>query len=324
MNDQLKRLSVVPAFEPHMSDPEAAYTDVITTMQVNVGLQCNQACKHCHVKGGPDRTEAMSREVMECCLDVFRNDENLTTIDITGGAPEMNPEFRWFLKECCKLADTVYVRTNLTILEQPGYEDLPELYRDLGVTVFASLPYYREKDADRQRGKGVFQSSIKMLQKLNSLGIGEPGGPDLNLVYNPGGAFLPPDQESMGELYHQKLEKDFGIHFSNLFAITNNPVGRFGDFLERSGNLERYMNTLFDAYNPASEPAMMCRYQISVGYDGRIFDCDFNQAVDLPVITKETIFDLREHGIQKRHIALANHCYGCTAGQGSSCGGATS
>lgn len=324
MNDQLKRLSVVPAFEPHMEDKEAAYTDTITTMQVNVGLKCNQACKHCHVKGGPDRTEEMSREVMECCLDVFKKEKSLTTIDITGGAPEMNPNFRWFLKECAAIADTVYVRTNLTILEQPGYEDLPELYRELGVTIFASLPYYSEKDADRQRGKGVFQSSVKMLKKLNELGFGEEGGPDLNLVYNPGGAFLPPAQEAMAQVYHQKLDQDFGIHFTNLFAITNNPVGRFGDFLERSGNMERYMNTLFNAYNPGAEPAMMCRFQISVGYDGRIYDCDFNQAVDLPVTTGETIFDLRENGMGKRHIALANHCYGCTAGQGSSCGGATS
>lgn len=324
MNRQLERLNCVPAFEEHLKNKDTAYTDVCSIMQVNMGSLCNQACKHCHVEGGPNRTDAvMSKEVLQACLDVFRENDCLETIDITGGAPEMNPNFEWFLREACQICGHVIVRCNLTILTEEKYAHLAEVYRDLNVEVFSSLPYYREKDTDRQRGFGVFEKSIQVLHRLNELGYGRDGKHVLNLVYNPGGAFLPPAQGAIEEEFRKKLKKDFDVDFTNLFAITNNPVGRFGDFLERSENLEGYMNTLFGAYNPGAEEGMMCRFQISVKWDGGLYDCDFNQAAGLPMEGGLTIFDLLGKKIEKRHIALANHCYGCTAGQGSSCGGAT-
>lgn len=324
MNRQLERLNCVPSFGDHLVNKETAYTSTCTILQVNVGSLCNQACKHCHVQGGPNRSdEVMSKEVMQACLDVFRQNESLDTIDITGGAPEMNPNFEWFLWEACQICNHVIVRCNLTILTEPKYAHLAQVYRDLGVEVFASLPYYREKNTDRQRGSGVFSKSIEILHKLNQLGYGREEKLVLNLVYNPGGAFLPGAQSAIEDEFRKKLKRDFDVDFTHLFAITNNPIGRFGDFLESSGNLEGYMNTLYGAYNPGAEEGMMCRFQLSVKWDGGLYDCDFNQAADLPCRDGLTIFDLLGKKIEKRHIALANHCYGCTAGQGSSCGGAT-
>jgi radical SAM/Cys-rich protein len=322
MNEQLKRLDFLPGFKEHLADSEAAHTGVISTMQINLGSLCNQACKHCHVKGGPDRTDAvMGRDVMQACLDVYKANPDFETIDITGGAPEMNPDFEWLVDEACKLSDHVIVRTNLTVLDDEEHSHLPEFYRDHGVSLCASLPYYSEKDTDRQRGKGVFEKSIKMLKKLNDLGYGKDL--ELDLVYNPGGAFLPPAQAAIEAEFRQKLGDKYGIVFTNLFTITNNPIGRFGEFLDRSGNTEMYMNKLFAAYNPGAEPGMMCRFQISVGYDGTVYDCDFNQVVGLPCEGRKTIFDLRDEGLKPRNVVFANHCYACTAGQGSSCGGAT-
>lgn len=320
---QLAGFDCVPNFGAHLENDEAAYTGIIDTLQMNIGSMCNQACKHCHIAAGPKRQEKMSKDVMQACLDVFAASDYMKTIDITGGAPEMNPNFEWLLKKASTICSHVIVRTNLTILECEGYEHFAELYRDLGVDLFASLPYYTEKDTDRQRGRGVFESSIRMLNKLNSLGFGVEGGLNLNLVYNPGGAFLPPAQAAIEKEFKKKLYKEYGIEFTNLFAITNNPVGRFGDFLDRSGNIERYMGTLYDAYNSGSEMCMMCRFQISVKYDGSVYDCDFNQTADLPAEGRKTIFDLRDEGVRERKITFANHCYACTAGQGSSCGGAT-
>ena len=324
MNEYIEQLDFLPDFEQHMSDKDAAWTDRVSIMQINVGSLCNQACKHCHVEGGPGRTDAvMGRDVMKACLEVFAADPDLDTIDITGGAPEMNPDFEWLIREAAAVCDHVMVRCNLTILDDERYAHFAELYRDLGIEIVSSLPYYTKKDTDRQRGDDVFDKSIRILQKFNSLGYGREPGLVLNLVYNPGGAFLPPAQEAIERDFRIRLAQNYGIEFNNLFAITNNPVGRFGKFLARSGNLERYMNKLLDSYNPGAEAGMMCRYQVSVGYDGMLYDCDFNQAAELPAEGVRTIFEAAEHGLGRRRIMLANHCYACTAGQGSSCGGAT-
>lgn len=323
MNEQLRELEIVPDFEGHMENADAAYTDRMTIMQINVGKLCNQECKHCHVEAGPGRTEVMSRDVMQACLDAYTTSGNFDTIDITGGAPEMNPNFEWFITEACGICDHVIVRTNLTILDTEKYGHFKEFYREKKIELFASLPYYSEKDTDRQRGDNVFEKSVKILRELNAIGYGEDDDLVLNLVYNPGGAFLPPEQFAMEREYKSKLKNNFGIDFTHLYAITNNPVGRFGKFLVKSGNIDRYMNTLYSAYNDAAEQGMMCRSQISVGYDGELYDCDFNQCVDLPIEGAHTVFEYRDKPLAKRHIKLANHCYACTAGQGSSCGGAT-
>lgn len=323
MNEQLKKLTIVPDFEDHMADADAAYTDRMTIMQVNVGRLCNQECKHCHVEAGPDRTEIMKKEVMQACLDMYKTSGDFDTIDITGGAPEMNPDFEWFVTGACEICDHVIVRTNLTILDTDKYRHLIGFYKKNGIDLFASLPYYSAKDTDRQRGDDVFKKSIKILRQLNEEGYGKRDDLPLNLVYNPGGAFLPPEQLAMEKEYRSKLKANFDIDFTHLYAITNNPVGRFGKFLVRSGNIERYMNTLYSAYNPAAEPGMMCRSQISVGYDGTLYDCDFNQCAELPIEGIHTVFEYTDKPLTKRHIMLANHCYACTAGQGSSCGGAT-
>ena len=294
----------------------------LSVMQVNVGRLCNLMCKHCHVSAGPDRKEIMSREVLEACLEAFKK-HGFKTMDITGGAPEMNPDFEWFVEESAKIADKVIVRTNLVILLAPSYSHLPEFYKKHKVNVVCSVPFYTKKNADIQRGEGVFDKSIKVLKILNDLGYGRDKDLILDIVYNPGGAFLPPSQTSMTALYRERLYSNFGIVFNNLYTITNNPVGRFGDFLESSGNLQDYMNTLFGAFNPAAVENMMCRDQVSVSWDGYIYDCDFNQAVDMKVDGENTIFDLAKGDLKVRKIATGKHCYGCTAGAGSSCGGAT-
>lgn len=321
--EDLKELNVIPAFETRMTNEEYGYTtDRLDVMQINVGRLCNLACKHCHVEAGLNRTEVMSRDVMEACLKVCR-EQQVGTIDITGGAPEMNPDFEWLAGEACKICDHVIVRTNLVILKEEKYRHLPQFYADHKIEVVCSLPYYRAKEMDRVRGSGTFDQAIQVIQELNALGYGKNPDLVLNMVYNPAGAFFPPVQSAMEKEYKARLGEDYGIVFNQLFTITNNPMGRFEAFLKRSGNLESYMKKLSDAFNEETLPGLMCRFQISVGYDGKVYDCDFNQAAEMPVLTGQSIFDMAGKPYQRRKICMADHCYGCTAGQGSSCGGAT-
>ena len=321
--EDIKELNVIPAFETRMTNEEYGYTtDRLDVMQINVGRLCNLACKHCHVEAGPNRTEVMSRDVMEACFKVCR-EQQVGTIDITGGAPEMNPDFEWLAGEACKICDHVIVRTNLVILKEEKYRHLPQFYADHKIEVVCSLPYYRAKEMDRVRGSGTFDQAIQVIQELNALGYGKKPDLVLNMVYNPAGAFFPPVQSAMEKEYKARLGEDYGIVFNQLFTITNNPMGRFEAFLKRSGNLESYMKKLSDAFNEETLPGLMCRFQISVGYDGKVYDCDFNQAAEMPVLTGQSIFDMAGKPYQRRKICMAEHCYGCTAGQGSSCGGAT-
>jgi len=322
----MERLDAVPgiqAFESRVKGTGYEMTDAsLDTMQVNVGRLCNLSCKHCHVEAGPGRREIMSSSVMEDILTVCR-EQQVGTIDITGGAPEMNPHFRWFVQACREICDHVIVRTNMVILTKLGYEDLPEFYADHKVNLVCSLPYYRPAETDRVRGSGTFQTSIQVLRRLNGVGYGSNPELVLDLVYNPAGAFFPPAQAGMEQEYKTKLQADFDIVFNRLFTITNNPVGRFGAFLERSGNLRGYMEKLCRYFNPATLPSMMCRFQLSVGYDGSVYDCDFNQAAGLPAAGGARISDWVGKPYRPRKICFGQHCYACTAGAGSSCGGAT-
>lgn len=292
-----------------------------STFQVNIGKLCNISCNHCHVEAGPNRTEVMDLETMDYCLKVFENN-GFKTMDITGGAPEMNPNFRYFLDKAIKIAEKVIVRTNLVILTEDGYLDLPKHFADNRVELVASLPCYTEDNTDAMRGKGVFEKSIVALKTLNSLGYGSQDDLVLNLVYNPGGAFLPPCQELLTEDYRKRLLEDHGIVFTNLFTITNNPLGRFKRSLEYNNKLDEYMQLLEDNFNPSTVENMMCRDQISVSWDGYIYDCDFNQMIDMKAnLDKVHISEV--DSIFIRNIKTGNHCYACTAGAGSSCGGAT-
>lgn len=321
MQDFIK-LPVKMPFEARVDDENYYTRDNLAVLQVNVGRLCNLSCKHCHVNAGPNRTEVMEKSTMNAILDVAKN-WHFKTIDITGGAPEMNPNFRWFVKEACALCDHVIVRSNLVIMNDPNYRDLPALLAKHNVEIDASLPYYRAHETDKVRGQGTFDEAIKVIQLLNSFGYGRDESHILNLVYNPAGAFFTPDQAEMEDEYRRRLKNDFGIDFSHLFCILNNPTGRFEKFLEKSGNLDEYMSKLESAFNPATLPNMMCRNQLSVAWDGQLFDCDFNQAANLPITTRKTIFDIIDKPYVKRKIAFGNHCYACCAGQGSSCGGAT-
>lgn len=318
-----KTQPVLPSFESSVPDRECLYThDTLGTMQVNIGRICNLACRHCHLACGPSRTEMMSRELMDECIDAAVKN-GVKTIDITGGAPEMHPHFREFLKAAAETGAHVIVRTNLVILDEDGYSDIPELYAKYWAEVVASLPYYSAKDNDRVRGDGVFMRSVKVLKRLNELGFGMKPELMLNLVYNPGGAFLPPSQREFEKEYRRRLRADFGIMFTHLFVITNNPIGRFRDFLVRSNNYDGYMHRLYDAFNPEACSGIMCRDQISVGWDGRIYDCDFNQALELPADGAATIGEWGSASRKRRRITTGQHCYGCTDGAGSSCGGST-
>lgn len=297
----------------------------VEIFQVNVGKMCNQVCAHCHVDAGPDRKEIMTKETMQECLIAIKNNPSLKTVDLTGGAPEMNPDFRWFVEEIKKLTGHVIVRCNLTIiLANKKYSDLPEFFKQHNIEVVSSLPFYKKDRTDRQRGTGVFDDSIKALQVLNEAGYGKPGsGLILNLVYNPAGAFLPPSQEALEKEYRHELMKHHGIVFNNLYAITNLPINRYLDYLLVSGNYEKYMEKLVNAYNPVAAAHVMCRNTISIGWDGYLYDCDFNQMLDLKINSDQkhvSQFDLRK--LNTREIIVNQHCYGCTAGAGSSCGGA--
>jgi radical SAM/Cys-rich protein len=341
--------------------------ETFDTLQVNIGMRCNLSCRHCHVQAGPGRTEEMGREVLEACLKVFAKG-NFSVLDVTGGAPEMNPEYRWFIDEAARLvrerggaggggdADSnagdgsgaddgersgaddgersgtgakIITRTNLVILTEEGYGDLPDFWAQRGIEVVCSLPSWEERNTDRQRGEGVFARAIDGLRLLNKVGYGRgavnaDGQPlVLNVVVNPGGAFLPPSQASAEREFRQKLEERYGVGFDHLLTITNNPIGRFGALLAERGKYDAYMKRLADSFNPTTVENMMCRSQISVAWDGRVFDCDFNQAIDWPLEEQTTIFAVVEQGVRPRALRLGDHCYACTAGAGSSCGGAT-
>ncbi len=292
--------------------------------QINVGKMCNQVCDHCHVDAGPDRKEIMTRETMQLCLDAI-DKTDCHTVDLTGGAPEMNPEFRWFVEELSKKGKKVLVRCNLTIIvANKKYYDLPEFFKKHNVEVVSSLPYFNAAKTDAQRGEGVFEKSIKALKMLNDVGYGIKGsGLTLNLVYNPSGAFLPPDQASLQAQFKTKLEDGYGIYFNELFAITNLPVSRYLSYLVASNNYEKYMEKLVNAYNPVAAANVMCRNTVSVSWDGYLYDCDFNQMLDLKVATKNAkhLSDFNNQALLDRVIIVNQHCYGCTAGAGSSCGG---
>jgi radical SAM/Cys-rich protein len=305
----------------HQLAPLAA--SAIQVLQVNVGRLCNQTCRHCHVDAGPERREIMSRETLAACLDVLARTA-IPVIDITGGAPEMNPDFRWFVTEVRRLGRHVIDRCNLTILMAPGFQDLPEFLADNQVEIIASLPCYLEVNTDAQRGAGVFERSIAGLRRLNALGYGQPSSPRvLNLVYNPLGASLPPPQAQLEAAYHRELQARYGVVFHRLYTITNMPISRFLDDLLREGRFEAYMEKLIAAFNPHAVDGVMCRTMLSVDWQGRLFDCDFNQMLDLPVAPHlpQTIHDFDPERLQVRPIVTGRHCYGCTAGAGSSCQG---
>lgn len=295
----------------------------IDILQVNVGKMCNQVCKHCHVDAGPDRKEIMTRETMEQCLAAIKTSE-ITTVDLTGGAPEMNPHFRWFVEEIVALGKRIIVRCNLTIiLANPKYHDLPEFFKKHKVNVVSSLPYFSARRTNAQRGEGVFEKSIQALKMLNTVGYGQENTDlQLDLVYNPSGAFLPGDQQGLENEFKAKLWDGYGIRFNSLFTITNLPVSRFLEYLVHSGNYETYMQELVNAFNPTAAANVMCRNTISVGWDGYLYDCDFNQMLDLKVSEKNHISQFDLDLLNTREIILNQHCYGCTAGAGSSCGGA--
>jgi len=293
-------------------------------LQINVGYMCNQVCDHCHVDAGPDRKEIMTRETMQHCLEVIKK-TGAHTLDLTGGAPEMNPDFRWFVDEASKagIKDFI-VRSNLTIIRaNKKYHDLPEFFKDHNVHVVSSMPHWTRGKTDKQRGDGVFDKSIKALQELNAVGYGMPDSDlRLDLVYNPSGAFLPGDQTSLEKEFKHALLEDFNIRFHNLFAITNLPISRFLDYLIASENYEDYMYALVDAYNPEAVGNVMCTNTLSVSWDGHLYDCDFNQMLELPVNSKaKHISEYNEELLEGRNIVISQHCYGCTAGAGSSCQG---
>lgn len=296
----------------------------VDVFQVNVGKMCNQVCQHCHVDAGPDRKEIMTQETMQQCLDALRGTD-ISTVDLTGGAPEMNPHFRWFVEELSKLGKKVIVRCNLTIiLANPKYNDLPEFFKKHKVEVVSSLPYFAARRTDAQRGEGVFEKSIKALQMLNAVGYGMEGSDlKLDLVYNPTGSFLPSSQASLEAEFKRKLGKGFDVQFNNLFAITNLPVSRFLEYLVVSDQYEAYMEKLVNAFNPMAAEGVMCRNTISIGWDGYLYDCDFNQMLELKVAGKapKHISEFDMELLNDREIVINQHCYGCTAGAGSSCGG---
>ena len=298
----------------------------LETLQVNLGYLCNLACVHCHVAAGPNRKELMDRDNIETVLDFIRA-QRITTLDLTGGSPEMNPHFRYLVAQARALGVHVMDRLNPTIIEEPGYEWVAPFLAEQQLEVVASLPCYSEQNVDLQRGKGVFESSIDALRKLNALGYGQPGSERvLNLVYNPAGPTLPPPQQALEADYKQHLADEHGIVFNNLFTLANMPIQRFGSMLISKGQFEAYMALLKNAYNPETLGNVMCRNLISVDWKGYIYDCDFNQMLGLPLPSQtggnRHLRDLVETDFEGQPIAVAEHCYGCTAGQGSSCGGA--
>jgi radical SAM/Cys-rich protein len=295
----------------------------VTTLQVNVGRKCNQACRHCHVDAGPLRTEMMSDEIVDACLDVLARGPSIATLDITGGAPELHPRFRDLVRRGRALGRAVIVRHNLTVQLEPGQDDLPAFFAEHAVEVVCSLPHYTADSTDRQRGSGVFEKSIRALRALNAVGYGRGGTRVLTLVSNPVGAFLPPRQEDLERDTREHLQRAHGVAFDRLLTITNMPIARFASWLQHAGLYETYMERLAGAFNAATVPSLMCRHLVSVGYDGRLFDCDFNQMLEMELTADlpRAVRGLDVRDLAGRAIATGDHCYGCTAGAGSSCGG---
>jgi len=327
LNGADERSEKFPSFEKRVQTQlgESVKPTGIDVFQLNIGKLCNQTCAHCHVDAGPDKkVENMDRATLQKCLDIIRSVSTIHTVDITGGAPEMNPHFRWFVTEIRKLGKKVINRCNLTIIQaNPKYHDLPIFFKENEVIVVSSLPYFSKSRTDGQRGDGVFEDSIKSLQQLNEIGYGKEGsGLILDLVYNPSGAFLPASQESLQGEFKRQLKRKYDIVFNNLYAITNIPISRYMDYLLETGNYDEYMEKLVEAYNPITLDGLMCRNTISVSWDGFVYDCDFNQMLDLKVDAKSKHIDeFSVSELMKRNIVLNQHCYGCTAGAGSSCSG---
>jgi radical SAM/Cys-rich protein len=324
---QLERLAAsgIPTFDSVLGGRgiPALEASRIEVLQVNVGKLCNQTCVHCHVDAGPDRREVMTRETAEKVIEVLRR-HPIPTLDITGGAPELNPHFRWMVEQARALGRHVLDRCNLTILLTAAHADLVSFLARHRVEVVASLPSLEIAGTDAQRGSGVFEKSIEAMRRLNAAGYGRGEGLQLNLVHNPVGAFLPGQQASIERDYRRELEARHEVLFDRLFTITNMPVSRFLEYLERSGNLDDYLHLLVRSFSPATVTNLMCRSYLSVGWDGRLYDCDFNQMLDLTVRdgAAGTLDHLIESGDLRRRVRTAHHCFGCTAGAGSSCGGA--
>ena len=317
----------LPTFKQKLKEHALAPIELqkLTILQLNVGYMCNQVCAHCHVDAGPDRKEMMTRTTMEECIAVMEAN-TIETVDLTGGAPEMHPDFRWFVEQIRSRTSVneIIVRSNLTIImANKKYNDLPDFFALHNVHVISSLPFYKRDKTDRQRGSGVFDQSIKALQKLNTAGYGKKDSQlQLDLVYNPSGAFLPGDQMALENDFKKALREDFGIEFNQLFTITNLPISRFLDYLIASENYEEYMHALVDAFNPAAAENVMCTNTLSVSWEGHLYDCDFNQMLELKVASKHShIRDFNAVELKQRKIQLSQHCYGCTAGAGSSCQG---
>jgi radical SAM/Cys-rich protein len=320
-------LDTLPKLEPIAFPPLTRRS--VETLQVNLGYRCNQRCLHCHVNAGPTRKEQMAAEMIETLIAVLERGQ-VRTLDLTGGAPELHPQFRHLVETARALGLRVIDRCNLTILHEPGQEGLAEFLAAQSVEVVASMPCYLQQNVDAQRGKGVFEGSIRGLQRLNALGYGKDTDKVLNLVYNPQGPSLPPPQGALQQDYQQRLAKEYGIVFNQLLTITNMPIKRFGSTLLSRGQFDDYMQLLQQAHLEANLDSVMCRTLISVDWQGRLYDCDFNQMLDLPLLPLAgeraplTLSDLQSMAVAGRPIAVRGHCYGCTAGQGSSCGGSLS
>lgn len=322
--EQLKHLSEYPSsFADHvkesLGDVDLLQPVSLQTFQINVGKRCNMACRHCHVSASPDRNEMMSRRVAEKCIETISGIPDIDIVDITGGAPEMNEHFPFLVKESKRLGKHVIDRCNLTILENSEFNYLYDLFIDNDIEVIASLPHFYQSYTDRQRGKGAFEKSIYVLQKLNKRGYGKKF--PLNLVYNPTGLFLSASQQQLEREFRENLKKRYGIVFNNLYCINNMPINRFLQSLLKAGKFEYYMEMLVNAFNPSTLEGLMCRYQVSVSYDGYLYDCDFNQMLNMTAQPVSHLDQFDYERFMNRKIQIANHCFGCTAGAGSSCGG---
>lgn len=304
-------------FKTKVEETDNLLTQGFEVLQLNIGYRCNLACTHCHLECGPRRTEEMSQETMEKALGLYARN-GFSTLDITGGSAEMSPHFEWLLREAHRQSIPTLVRTNLVILLDPKYERFLDIYRELNVTLIASLPYYLKDSVDDVRGDGSFESSIKVLKRLNKLGYGTAGGPKLNLVYNPGAPVLPGEEAALEQEYKQHLSDEHGIVFNNLFVMTNNPAGRFARKLEHDHASRKYMALLMDNFNSETVTNLMCKSQLSVAWDGTLYDCDFNQALKLPIEGNSHIDDYANEPLKQRAIQAGSHCFACTAGAGSS------
>ncbi len=319
----LEARAPVRSFNSVLRDHQLTLTRVaLNTVQINVGKLCNQACQHCHVGAGPKRTEIMSARTAQRIIELLAATPEIRTVDITGGAPELNSNFRGLVSAARRLGQHVVDRCNLTILFEPGQSDLAEFLAQEEVEIVASLPCYTRENVDKQRGRGVFELSIAALRRLNELGYGRDSKRILHLMFNPGGATLPPTQPELEAEYNLRLREDFGVVFNRLLALTNMPIQRFAEFLRRTGRTEDYRKLLVDSFNARTVEHLMCRSLVSVSWDGQLYDCDFNQMLDMPAPGGKTIWDVESFSIPAgQAISTADHCFGCTAGAGSSCGG---